>query len=153
VVQRLGRVIEEMREYIYELTSEQNRPLQERIEELVRSFSTATDLRTEVAIVSPLDLVGADRVDIAGRIVQEALTNVHRHAKASSIVVSVDVSDGILQLEVKDDGVGFDPGAERGDGHRGLRNISSRVDNLGGTLDIDSAPSAGTRIRARIPLA
>ncbi|SDS53034.1 GAF domain-containing protein [Actinopolymorpha singaporensis] len=84
------------------------------------------------------------------RIAQEALQNAAKHAQAHNVLVRLDASPTALTLEVADDGVGFDPGASY-PGHLGLRSMRERVGELGGTLEIHSAPGKGTRIVARAP--
>lgn len=85
------------------------------------------------------------------RLVQEALTNCARHARAKSIDVSVVDHDGELAVSVKDDGVGFDPSAMRGRG-LGLIGIQERVMELGGELRLISNQQHGTSLSATIPL-
>jgi signal transduction histidine kinase len=82
------------------------------------------------------------------RLVQEALTNVVKHARASTARVSVGLTKGELIVEVKDDGVGFDPGAQTAG--FGLAGMSERVYLAGGTLELSSDPT-GSLVRARIP--
>lgn len=78
----------------------------------------------------------------------EALANVAKYASASRVAVSVRSSGGRVRIEIQDDGVGgADP--TRGSGIRGL---TDRVETLGGTLRVDSAPGKGTRLVAEIPL-
>nr|WP_238342225.1 GAF domain-containing sensor histidine kinase [Actinopolymorpha rutila] len=84
------------------------------------------------------------------RIAQEALQNAAKHANARNVLVRLEASPTALTLEVADDGVGFDPGASY-PGHLGLRSMRERVSELGGTLEIHSAPGEGTRIVARAP--
>ena len=79
--------------------------------------------------------------------VSEALTNVARYAQASQAHVRVEQCDGWLDVTVADDGVG---GAEPGAGS-GLQGLRDRLAALNGTLDVESAPGEGTRLRARIP--
>ena len=90
------------------------------------------------------------------RIAQEALRNVQRHAKARAVDVSLHRLDGGLQLAVRDDGVGFararDSRHRSEDPHLGLASMRERVQLLGGTIDIDSAPGHGTTILAWVPL-
>ncbi len=86
------------------------------------------------------------------RIVQEALNNVAKHARARMVWVELDFSGGIL-LQVRDDGVGFDPAvlpelARRG--HLGLQQMRERVAALGGTMEVRSQPGKGTEIRVRV---
>jgi signal transduction histidine kinase len=80
-------------------------------------------------------------------IVAEALTNVMKHSHATHAEVRATVENEILQIEICDDGIG---GADP-DGH-GLLGIGDRVTALGGQLAIESPPSGGTRIVARLPL-
>ena len=86
------------------------------------------------------------------RVVQEALTNVARHAQARTVSVVLNRIEGTAVAVVEDDGVGFDPEAV-GRGRLGLLGMRERVDLLDGQLDVESSPGAGTTIIARIPLA
>ena len=86
------------------------------------------------------------------RIVQEALTNVARHAKAKTVAVEVKEHGGAIHLVVADDGVGFDADAARRRLSLGLLGMEERAARLGGTLEIESVPGHGTEVRARIPL-
>ncbi len=85
------------------------------------------------------------------RIAQEALHNAAKHARPERIEVRLEPREGALLLEVGDDGLGFDPAADF-PGHLGLRSMGERAFQLGGTLEISSAPGRGTRIRATIPV-
>jgi signal transduction histidine kinase len=85
--------------------------------------------------------------------VQEALTNVVRHADATTASVLVERRDGAVRLVIEDDGRGFDAGAiNRGDGHLGLYSIRERAELLGGTLTIESAPGQGASLFVELPL-
>lgn len=82
------------------------------------------------------------------RIAQEALQNALQHARADHIAVRVSGADGRVLLEVEDDGLGFDPDAVDARSRRlGLTSMEERARRLGGTLEIRSAPGAGTTIR------
>jgi len=83
------------------------------------------------------------------RVCQEALANVRKHAAAHSARVLLDYDPDAVRLEVSDDGAGFDPAAVSG-GY-GLRGMRTRVTEAGGTLTVDSAPGAGTRVSATVP--
>lgn len=85
------------------------------------------------------------------RIVQEALHNVVKHARAESVKIEMRCDPGNLTLSISDNGVGFDAGGDF-PGHLGLRSMRERASRLGGTLQVESTPGAGTRLRARIPL-
>ena len=91
------------------------------------------------------------------RIVQEALTNVARHAHASSVSVLLEIRGPSVVLIVEDDGQGFDMEAAMascpGNTHLGLYGMRERASLLGGTLTIESTPHAGTAVFVDIPLA
>jgi signal transduction histidine kinase len=82
------------------------------------------------------------------RLVQEALTNVAKHAHANRVRVAVSETDGLLRIEVQDDGVGFDP--ETASHGFGLAGMQERVSLAGGTLSVDSG-ERGTVLSARLP--
>lgn len=84
------------------------------------------------------------------RIAQEALHNTVKHARASQIRVEMECDSEFITLETCDDGAGFEP-SEEFPGHLGLRSMRERVLHLGGSLEVDSAPEEGTRVRASIP--
>jgi signal transduction histidine kinase len=80
--------------------------------------------------------------------VAEALTNVAKHASATSATVVVEIRDGVLVAAIADDGVG---GAGRAGG-TGLGGLADRLQALGGTITVDSPAGRGTRVEARVPL-
>jgi len=84
------------------------------------------------------------------RIVQEAMSNVSRHARARHVEVTLTAQDVALEVAVRDDGVGFD--VERVRTGLGLMGMRERAELAGGRLEIESAPGAGTTLRARFPL-
>ena len=88
--------------------------------------------------------------DGAYRIVQEALTNVVKHAQASRVDVSLQLADGALEIEVSDNGRGIEA-ADNGSGF-GLIGMRERVDLLDGELSMRRGEPSGTVIRARLPL-
>ena len=100
--------------------------------------------------------VEADAVDLppavetaAYFVVSEALTNVTKYAQASRATVTVRQADGVVRVEIADDGVG---GADPSRGS-GLSGLADRVAALDGTITVDSPPGAGTRVRVEIPYA
>jgi NarL family two-component system sensor histidine kinase LiaS len=84
------------------------------------------------------------------RITQEAFTNAVRHGNAHRLSVSMTRQDGHIELAVRDTGTGFDPAAPRAG--TGLAHIRERVTELGGTVDIDSAPGHGAALTVRVPV-
>lgn len=87
------------------------------------------------------------------RILQEALNNISQYACAKSVRVCLSLSNGNLILEIKDDGIGFDPGSARMEKTLGLLGMRERAALLDGELRLDSSPSRGTLIQASFPLA
>ena len=83
------------------------------------------------------------------RLVQEALHNAARHARANNIRVSVRQSGDRINVEVTDDGAGFDPQRTRG---MGILGMEERAKRLGGTMSIESRPGAGTTLRFELPV-
>jgi tetratricopeptide (TPR) repeat protein len=86
------------------------------------------------------------------RIVQEALSNIVRHAGARTAQVTLRVADGVARLTVADDGAGFDPAEVRRATGLGLASIEERAQLLGGECRIVSAPGAGSGIEVTVPL-
>ncbi len=86
------------------------------------------------------------------RIVQEGLNNVVKHARAREAQIHLKYAEDEVLLELSDDGAGFDPQAAGQSGGVGLQGIRERVQQLGGTLEIESGVGNGTRLSARIPM-
>jgi len=90
------------------------------------------------------------------RIVQEAVNNIVRHANARVVTIILQLNEGIVRLQVEDDGRGFDPGHASRDAVElqklGLLGIRERAELLGGEIQIESALEKGTRLRVSIPL-
>ncbi len=85
-------------------------------------------------------------------ITREALSNISRHSKASRASIALLVDGAAVELEVADNGVGFDVAEARGPGHQGLTNMAGRTARHGGTLTIESRQGSGTRIIVRIDI-
>jgi two-component system nitrate/nitrite sensor histidine kinase NarX len=86
------------------------------------------------------------------RVLNEALTNVEKHAGASHVGVSVARSNAWIELRVQDDGNGFDTGrAPAGEGHLGLGLMRRRAEDAGGTVVLTSKPGEGTCVSLRLP--
>lgn len=119
----------------------------------VQRFSDSTGVACDIRIACEDGSIN-ERVSIAAfRIVQEALTNVARHAEARSVQVRLSQCDGLLTVVIEDDGKGIavtPTGKARRHGVMGMR---ERTRLLGGSFDIQSRPGAGTRVEARLPLA
>jgi signal transduction histidine kinase len=83
------------------------------------------------------------------RITQELLANVRKHASASHVTVTLSYISDVVALDVRDDGVGFS--IDSATGGFGLHGLRERTQQLGGSVDIDSAPSEGTTVSVTIP--
>ena len=86
-------------------------------------------------------------VTLVWRAAQESIRNAVRHAHASRLTVEVTGDDRQVRLVVKDDGIGFDPGARSDTGSYGLRGLKSLVEDGGGVVDVESSPELGTTVR------
>jgi signal transduction histidine kinase len=120
------------------------------LERLTHSFAESTGIRVEfqstVAERLPPEVETA-----LYRIVQESLTNVVKHARASSVSVVISRRRDAVTAVVEDDGVGFDVGSTRGGGV-GLVGMRERMALLGGRLTLETTPAAGTTLLAEVPL-
>jgi signal transduction histidine kinase len=147
-VDELQDVIQEIRTAIFDLHGTQlgTTRLRQRIDEAIAQFSTP-ELRTTVQIVGPLSVVDATLADHAEAVVREAVSNAVRHARATTLTVSVKVGDDLL-IEVVDDGQGV-PDDITGSG---LTNLRRRAGDVGGDFTIERAPGGGTLLRWSAPL-
>ena len=91
-----------------------------------------------------------EKESILYRILQENINNVIKHAKATTLSISIHHTDTETAVTVEDDGIGFDRSNLKNDGI-GLSNIQSRVNFLGGDIEFDSRPGAGTLVSMHIP--
>jgi len=150
--QIIKQMIEQVRTLAFEL-----RPaildefgLIEALENLVTNFGTRAGLRVSFT-ATPTQVRAPVEIETACfRIVQEALSNVARHALAHHVEVKLTAQDVALEVTVWDDGVGFS--IEQPSAGLGLMGMSERAELVGGHLDIESEPGAGTTVRARFPL-
>jgi len=119
------------------------------LERLVSMTAKRSGIDIQLSVRSPGSL-GPEQETALYRIVQEALTNVIKHAHARSVSVMVTPSGGGVRTLIEDDGTGFDPGAVR-EGALGLVGIRERVAILGGRFQLQSAPGSGTTIVVELP--
>lgn len=146
-VNNLRRVMAALRPPALEI-----RGLVEAISDHVAAFATrsgiacSTDLRLAVRLPLPKEAV------LFGT-VQECLRNVHKHAGARHVHITLDGSRDVVMLRVRDDGRGFDPtGSGAGEGGRlGLASLRERLELSGGRFHVASAPGRGTTITATLP--
>ena len=152
-VELLNATIAEMRRYVMGL-----RPIRGAERPLSESLPTlATQIGDQARLIVTVDVdpeserdLDPEQREAAFYIAADALTNVARHARATRAYVRLSHGDGRAVLEVRDDGVGFDP-ATRGPG-LGLRNMRERAFVVGGRLHVGSLSDGGTTVRLELPL-
>jgi NarL family two-component system sensor histidine kinase YdfH len=120
------------------------------VREEIDRFTAASGIPCELSIELPPSLPEAVR-ECARRVVSEALTNIARYAQAQHVAISLHPAHQAFAIEVRDDGVGFDP-AQISAGHYGLIGLQERARLSGGTLNIESAPGQGTTLKAQLPV-
>ena len=118
---------------------------------LARSLGEAAGIAIAVEI-EPMPELDGELQTLLFRITQEALNNVVKHASAHSVLVHLVERSGRLQLQIVDDGCGFDPEGARGNGGIGLGGIRERLQLFNGELELHSSVGHGTRLRAVVPL-
>jgi signal transduction histidine kinase len=124
--------------------------LAEWLKQVAEDFESVAGQNVDVELCLERDLPSSIKVQMI-RIVQEALTNVRKHAAATRVVLSARAMDGILVVEVRDNGRGFvvdSPGGAR----FGLRGMRERAEAIGAELQVDSLPATGTTVRLSLSL-
>lgn len=152
-VDRIDGVMRDIRAYIFELRPDL---LGGRLERSIRQL--AEEVRSEVGVdvtvtVAPAAMEAANaRAEDLVQIAREALSNVRRHAFATTCSLRLERDGHTIVLVVEDNGVGFDQTlGDRGAG-QGLGNLAARARRLGGHLDLRSAPGEGTVVRVTVPI-
>jgi signal transduction histidine kinase len=154
---RLGEIaqqaLQEMRLLVYELRplALESEGLVGALEQRLETVERRAGIKARVLVEGEIQLAPDLEEELYG-IAQEALNNALKHAKASEVVLSVRVTEGSVALEVADDGQAFDLPDVRDKGGLGLISMRERADKIGGQLEIDSAPGAGTRVRISVQL-
>jgi two-component system, NarL family, sensor histidine kinase DevS len=151
-LETVGRDIDELRSLITELrpATLDQLGLRAALEDLVERVSHAAGVELTTDLSIDVDRLDPDLETAVYRLVQEALTNIAKHARANVVTLQVTERDGRLDVLVSDDGSGFDPEVDR-EGF-GLDGMRERIELVGGELQIESSPGAGTRTMASIPL-
>jgi signal transduction histidine kinase len=142
----------EMRALIFELRPESlaEEGLVAALEKQAAALSARYEMPTRTDLCEEPDVPLAVK-EALYRVGQEAMHNIVKHVHAGQVVVELRCERESLTLEIVDEGPGFDPN-QIFPGHLGLRSMQERVERLGGTLTIQSAPGQGTAVRAQVPL-
>jgi signal transduction histidine kinase len=128
--------------------------VQSTVEIEARRFSLASGIACTVQVAGDLDalVTGEDKLMSVYRVLQEALNNVFRHSLASRVRVTLVHADATLELTIDDNGIGFDLAAPPKASSFGLSIQREQVAALGGTLEVISERTHGTRITLRLPV-
>lgn len=145
----------DVREAIVDLRTlpEAGRPFAVVLREYLDRWQDQVGIRAEVSLDRELAIPAALELQLI-RIVQESLTNVRKHAKATEVAIDLRREGGRIFLTIRDNGRGFNP-AERGRSEFprfGLSTMRERAESIDGTLSVDSVPGEGTAVRLEVPL-
>ena len=151
----------EARRYMWALRPEtlERSSLPEALRRLAERWSQESGVAASVTVTgTPHTLAPEIKVTLL-RVAQEALANCRKHARARQVVMTVSFMNNLVTLNVQDDGVGFDPARVRPDsseqstGGFGLMGMRERVEQLRGTLIVESAPGEGCTLMVAVPVA
>ncbi|MDH4317877.1 MAG: histidine kinase [Desulfobulbaceae bacterium] len=129
--------------------------LEAALEWLAERLLLQYELKVEVQCDISNQQMSASFLALIFRSIRELLMNVVRHAKASSAVITVYLRDGVLHIEVSDDGIGIDRtdmSSDKNSGGFGLFSIRERLINIGGRVDISSSPVRGAKVALLVPV-
>jgi signal transduction histidine kinase len=149
---RLGALDEGLREIAHSVrsTTAVARPVEDAIESELRVLENGTGIEVRLDVQGDVSTLSDSQKIALFRVVQEALSNVRKYSGAASVSVKLQSSRTFVDLAVTDDGCGFDLG-RIGHDRLGLAGISERVRLLGGAVEIETSPGAGTTVRATLP--
>jgi two-component system NarL family sensor kinase len=147
--------LEEARRSVLDLRAAplEGHTLSEALQQLTQQFAELTGIPVNF-IVELRGRLSSARENGLYRVVQEALTNVRKHARATEVIVGLQQTDAGICLVIEDNGVGFEPEHVQPtvDSGFGLTGMSERAHLMGGQLAVHSAPGSGTRITVTIAL-
>lgn len=147
---------DQVRQVISGLTSKPNEKtpgLQADLETAIEDFNQLCDIPVNLQL-SGIPWEGASAIVQRQLllILREALVNIRRHADAGSVDINITNNIDHLEMQIKDNGRGFNPDEAQGDKHFGLEIMQARAERSGGRLEIISSPGAGTEVKASFPL-
>jgi signal transduction histidine kinase len=149
---RLGALDESLREIAHSIrsTTAVARPVADAVEAELRALENATGVEVDLRVEGNLSSLSDSQKIVLFRVVQEALSNVRKHSAAGRVSVALRSRRTFVEVTVTDDGCGFRP-QQLGTDRLGLAGISERVRLLGGAVEIETSPGAGTTVRATLP--
>jgi two-component system NarL family sensor kinase len=119
---------------------------------LLQDFKAHSGVDTQASLTTQSGKLKSEVATTLYRVAQESLTNIEKHAHANQVTVILQQMGNMLQLIIRDDGVGFDVNVKLRRSGIGLRNMRERVEFIGGELDIESEPGLGTEITVLLEL-
>ena len=119
---------------------------------LAAGFERRTGVVTRVRTSSDTIHIGTDVQLVAYRTAQEALTNISKHAHSSKVDIELSDGEGVLTLEISDNGCGMDRNTREQPKAFGLKGLQERARTVGGWLDVSSRPGHGTSVILSVPL-
>ena len=132
----------------------ENHGLPEAITDVAARWSSLSNVPAEVVVTGTAHNLHRQVEITLLRVAQEALANVQKHARASRVGVTLSYMEDVVTVDVRDNGTGFQASSRNGnepDTGFGLTAMRQRVEGLSGTLEIESAPGAGTAVSATLP--
>ncbi len=155
-IESINGIIRDIRSYIFDLRPLrlQGADLVGALAELVEETRVNTMMAVELAVGDPElgDRLSEEQASQLFAIVNEALSNVRKHAQARNVTISLDTENGRLVLRVRDDGRGLAADSRGRFTGRGLENMADRAESLAGSFSLDSAPSQGATVTVKVPL-
>ncbi len=124
------------------------------LQAFLQRFMADTGIRVSLQAFARIDQSPGRVRTVLYRVAQEALTNVARHAKASRVELTIESLEKVIRMTIKDNGQGFQVSGRAGSGKKnrlGLIGMRERVEMIGGTFQVDSAPGGPTMVRVEIP--
>ncbi len=124
------------------------------LQSFTKDFMEDTGIRVSLTAFAAIERLDNARRTVLYRVAQEALTNVARHAQASRAEVRIEEHNGVIRMEIKDDGKGFEMNGSspaKKCARLGLLGMRERVEMIGGTFCVESAPGKNTAVRVEIP--
>lgn len=151
IIGQLNQVIDDVRSYILDLKATQTRSVYTCFRDLLNRLYIPADLRIEIDAPDTPPPFAPKVFDLICQIANEAISNAIRHSQANYVTIGAAQHDNHFEINIKDDGCGFDlASASQGDG-LGLNNMRERARQIGGQVRIETAADLGTTLTIRIP--
>lgn len=152
LIQLVDDAVKEVRQISHNMmpSALQKQGLKEALDEFVSKLKLATKVEIRLDVIGLEKRLPSTTETVLYRVVQESVSNALKHAKANNITIQVIAYDEYISLMIEDDGVGFDT-TQTANGI-GLKNLTSRVELIGGGIDFDSTLGRGTTVVVSVPV-